>query len=77
MRDVGEQVDEHDQIAKTSVTACTTGKSRWKIELIISWPTPGQGEDLLDHERPADEEADVDAEHGDGRDRPRCGARGG
>ncbi len=29
---------------------------------------PGQGEDLLDHERPADEVADVDAEHRDGRD---------
>ncbi len=25
----------------TSVTACTTGKSRSKIELIISWPIPG------------------------------------
>ena len=29
-------------IAKTSVTAWTTGKSRWKIELIISWPIPGK-----------------------------------
>ena len=28
-------------IPNTSVTACTTGKSRWKIELIISWPIPG------------------------------------
>ena len=29
--------------------------------MIISWPTPGQGEDLLDDERAADEEADGDA----------------
>jgi len=28
-------------MANTSVTPCTTGKSRWKIELIISWPIPG------------------------------------
>ena len=50
------------------MTACTTGKSRWKIELIINWPSPGQGEDLLDHERRADQERDVDSEHGDHRD---------
>ena len=38
------------------------------MELIIRLPMPGICEDLLDDEGAADEEADVDAEHGDRRD---------
>ena len=39
--------------ANTSAIACTTVKSRWKIELIISEPMPGQREHLLDDQRAA------------------------
>ena len=55
-------------IENTSVTACTTGKVALEDRVDHQLADARQRVDLLDHERAADEIADVDAEHGDGRD---------
>ncbi len=66
--DVGQEVDEHDDDPRRRGSRLDDREVAMEDRVDHQLADSGDGEDLLDDERAADEEADVDAEDRDGRD---------